>query len=80
MSGMTLNDCRLEAIDASKEHNRVAFPERYPNKSINKGSKTTYADWCDKHGLRVERGSEEVISYLRRRLSTVSMSTSACAL
>lgn len=27
-----------------------------PSKPINKGSKTTYADWCDKHGFTWKQG------------------------
>ncbi len=29
----------------------IRFVFEYPNAKITKGSKTTYADWCDKHGF-----------------------------
>jgi len=51
--GILDRDERLKMLAVKERHPeldvRIVFSN--PKSPINKGSKTTYADWCDKHGI-----------------------------
>lgn len=52
--GRFVLDDRMKHVDIKKQHPHLDIRFVFSNSKakINKGSKTTYADWCDKHGFK----------------------------
>jgi hypothetical protein len=48
------NEDRRKHLAIKKQHPEldIRFVFTYPNAKLYKGSKTTYADWCNKHGFQ----------------------------
>ena len=53
IKGQFLSNDRMKHITVKDQHPDldIRFVFDNPNKPINKGSKTTYAMWCEKHGF-----------------------------
>lgn len=52
--GRFLTDDRMKHLEVKKQHPHLDIRFVFSNSKtkIKKGSKTSYADWCDKHGFK----------------------------
>lgn len=56
---------KMLAVRRDNEDKRIILWFSDPHKVINKGSKTTYGDWCEKHGFEYVSSIKELMDILR---------------